>query len=108
MPQDYARWYHEMALLPVEHETFLFTSCQNSFQVEKARVKGIAEDGQIIHKHFHIFLDHVAENAHHAPLKGGRRITQSKWHTPEGISTKRTSESSLFLILQCNLDLIIT
>jgi len=48
----------------------------------------------------------ISENIeNHATLKSSKSITKTKWHSPEGKSTKKACECGLVLILRCYEDL---
>src|ERR1043165_9475671 len=43
---------HEVALLPIEHQIFFFTSLQNFIEIVETLVKGVSIDGKFIHENF--------------------------------------------------------
>src|SRR3954463_3232511 len=90
---------HEMALLLIEHQIFFFTSLQNLIKIVETVVKGGSIDGKVVHEDLHNLLTETMKYSRHTPLKSSRCIIQINRHTPINISTVRTSESGLLLIL---------
>src|SRR5512141_2745788 len=81
MPQDNAFISHKVALFPIQDETCVFTSLQNSIKVAQAINKRGSINGEITHEYLTNIFTKVREYSHHASLKGSRRITQTKRHT---------------------------
>src|ERR1041384_801085 len=96
--KNYTFVNHEIALLPIKHQIFFFTSLQNFIKIVETVVKGGSIDGKVVHENFYNLLTETMKYCRHTPLKSGRCITQTKRHTPISISTIRTRESGLLLI----------
>src|ERR1041385_3486441 len=96
---------HEMALLPIEHQIFFFTSLENFIKIVEAVVKGGSIDRKVVHKDLHNLLTETMKYSRHTPLKSSRCITQTKRHMPISISTVRTRESGLLMIRGVNMNL---
>src|SRR3954470_16949402 len=103
--QNYTFVNHEMALLPIEHQICFFASLQNFIKIVETVVKGGSIDGKVIHEDLHNLLTETMKYTRHTPLKSSRCITQTKRHTPISISTVRTRESGILLILSVNMNL---
>ena len=75
MPQDNAFINHKVALFPLQDETSIFTSLQNSIKVAQAIIKRGTIDGKAVLENLTNFLAKVREYSHHASLKGSKCIT---------------------------------
>src|SRR3954453_21915275 len=98
VPKNYPFVNHEMALLPIEHQIYFFTSLQNFIKIVEIVVKGVSIDRKVVHENFYNLFTKTMKYCRHTPLKSSRCITQTKRHTPIGISTVRSRESGLLLI----------
>src|SRR3954465_5891099 len=96
---------HEMALFPIEHQIFFFTSLQNFIKIVETVVKGGSIDGKVVHEDLQNLLTEIMKYSRHTPMKSRRCITQTKRHTPISISTITTRESGLLLIRGVNMNL---
>ena len=80
MPEHDSFSYHEMGLLPAQHQSFPHTDLKDLGQVSKTAVKIISKDREVVHENFQDVAKKVREDCRHASLKYRRCIAQSKWH----------------------------
>ena len=64
--------------------------------------------GKVVHKNFHVVINHLKKDPNHNSLKVGRFIAQIEGKYPICKGTPTTGESSIVLVLGSNLDLIVT
>src|SRR3954471_16017370 len=105
VPKNYPFVNHEMALLPIEHQIWFFTSLQKFIKIAETVVKGVSIDGKVVHENFYNLLTKTMKYSRHTPLKSSWCITQTKRHMPISIGTVRTRESGLLLIRCVNMNL---
>ena len=71
MPQDNAFINHKVTLCPIQDETSVFASLQNSIKVAQTVIKRGSIDGEVIHEYLTNLFTKIRKYSHHASLKGG-------------------------------------
>ena len=75
VPQDNAFINHKVTLFPIQDETSVFASLQNSIKVAQTIIKGGSINRKVIHEYLANLFTKIREYSHHASLKGSRCIT---------------------------------
>nr|GEX82597.1 hypothetical protein [Tanacetum cinerariifolium] len=68
MAKDYTFLHHKVTLLPIQNR-LVSSPFKHLVQMRETTLERIPENREVIHKHFHGFLDHIMEDSHHTPLK---------------------------------------
>jgi len=50
--------------------------------MKQALIKRLTKHREVVQKYLNVLLYHIREDEEHTPLKGRRRITQPKGHSP--------------------------
>ncbi len=70
--------------------------------------KGLGVDQDVIQVHGHLsFSDEIAEDVVHHPLKGGRRVRESKEHNGGLVQAPVRTEGGLLLVSLLNPDVVV-
>ena len=75
MSHDNAFINHKVTLFPIQDETSVFASLQNSIKVAQTIIKRGSINGEVIHEYLTNLFTKIREYSHHASLKGSRCIT---------------------------------